>query len=147
MPGNERTVQRLKDTLTRQGAELFDYKMMDVHTGGHALKEDLKLMIQLAKPKYFIPIHGNHYMLKLHGDIAESVRIDRKNIFVADNGQIMEFTDRTGILTERKVPADHVMIDGLGIGDVSNIVIRDRKMLAEDGMFVVIATIDGKTGD
>lgn len=147
VPGNERTVQRLKDTLARLGAEIYHYKMMDVHTGGHALKEDLKLMIQLCKPKYLIPIHGNHYMCSLHGDIAESIGMDRKNIFVVDNGQIMEFIKDKGFLTKRKVPSDPVMIDGLGDHNVSNIVIRDRQMLAEDGMFVVIATIDGKTGE
>jgi ribonuclease J len=86
-------------------------------------------------------------MCSLHGDIAESIGMDRKNIFVVDNGQIMEFTKNKGALTKRKVPADPVMIDGLGDHNVSNIVIRDRQMLAEDGMFVVIATIDGKTGE
>lgn len=147
VPGNERTVQKLKDTLARLGAIIYHYKMMDVHTGGHALKEDLKLMIQLTKPRYLIPIHGNHYMCSLHGKIAESIGMDKKNIFIADNGQIMEFTKDNGALTKRKVPSDHVMIDGLGDNNISNIVIRDRRMLAEDGMFVIIATIDGKTGD
>ena len=146
VPGNERTVQRLKDTLTRQGAELFHYKMMDVHTGGHALRDDLRRMIEMVKPQYFIPIHGNHYMLRLHGDLATDVGIPPKNVLVADNGSIMEFTKGKGVLTKRKVPANHVMIDGLGEGDVSNIVIRDRQMLAKDGMFVVIVTLDGKTG-
>lgn len=147
VPGNERTVQKLKDALTRLGAKIYHYKMMDVHTGGHALKEDLKLMIQLCKPKYLIPIHGNHYMCSLHGELAESIGMDKKNIFVVDNGQIMEFVDNKGYLTKRKAPSDPIMIDGLGDNNVSNIVIRDRRMLAEDGMFVVIATIDGKTGE
>jgi len=146
VPGNERTVQRLKDNLTRQGAELFHYKMMDVHTGGHALRDDLKRMIQMTNPKYFVPIHGNHYMLKIHGDLAADVGIPRENILLPDNGHIMEFTETTGAITKRKVPANHVMVDGLGIHDSSNVVIRDRQMLAKDGMFVVIATIDGKTG-
>ncbi|MFH2105309.1 MAG: ribonuclease J [Parcubacteria group bacterium] len=146
VPGNERTVQRLKDNLTRQGAELFHYKMMDVHTGGHALRDDLKRMIQMTNPKYFVPIHGNHYMLKIHGDLAADVGIPRENILVPDNGHIMEFTETTGAITKRKVPANHVMVDGLGIHDSSNVVIRDRQMLAKDGMFVVIATIDSKTG-
>ncbi len=147
VPGNERTVQKLKDALARLGAKIYHYKMMDVHTGGHALKEDLKLMIQLCKPKYLIPIHGNHYMCSLHGELAESIGMDKKNIFVVDNGQIMEFVDNKGYLTKRKAPSDPIMIDGLGDNNVSNIVIRDRRMLAEDGMFVVIATIDGKTGE
>lgn len=147
VPGNERTVQRLKDTLTRQGAEIFHYQMMDIHAGGHGAEEDLKEMMKLAAPKYFIPIHGNRYMLKIHGDLAKSTGIPENNIFVADNGQIMEFSEKgVGILTDKKVPTDHIMVDGLGVGDVSNIVMRDRKMLAADGMLVVIATLDGKTG-
>jgi ribonuclease J len=147
VPGNERTVQRLKDTLTRQGAKIFHYQMMDIHAGGHGAEEDLKTMIQLTKPRYFIPIHGNRYMLKIHGDVAQSCGISKDNIFLADNGQIMEFTkEGDGLISKRKVPADHVMVDGLGVGDVSNIVLRDRKMLAADGMLVVIVTIDGKTG-
>ena len=146
VPGNERTVQRLKDTLTRQGAKLFHYKMMDVHTGGHALRDDLKRMIKMTKPEYFVPIHGNHYMLKIHGDLAAEAGIPRKNILVPDNGHIMEFTKASGQITKRKVPANHVMVDGLGVHDSSNVVIRDRQMLAKDGMFVVIATINGKTG-
>ena len=146
VPGNERTVQRLKDTITRRGAKIFHYQMMDIHAGGHGYQEDLKTMINLAKPKYFIPVHGNRYMLKIHGDLAKTVNIPDKNIFVADNGQIMEFDEDKGALTKRKGPTDHVMVDGLGVGDVSNIVLRDRKMLAGDGMFVVIVTIDGKTG-
>jgi len=147
VPGNERTVQRLKDTLTRQGAKIFHYQMMDIHAGGHGAEDDLKTMIQLTKPRYFIPIHGNRYMLKIHGDIAKSCGIPENNIFLADNGQIIEFlSDGKGFLTRKKVPADHVMVDGLGVGDVSHIVLRDRKMLAADGMLVVIVTIDGKTG-
>lgn len=146
IPGNERTVQTLKDSFTRQGAKIYHYKMMDVHAGGHAKQEDLKLMIKLMSPKFFIPIEANHYMLRMHGDLAKEVGIPEKNIFVADNGQIMEFTKNKGRLTNRKVPSDYVMVDGLGVGDVSNIVLRDRRMMAADGMFVVIATIDERTG-
>ena len=151
IPGNERSVQRLKDSLTRLGADIFHYKMMDVHAGGHGFIDDLTEMITLTKPKYFIPIHGNHYMLKLHSDIAKNTGIIKpENIFIADNGQIMDFQQRNkqtiGELTKRKVPANHVMVDGLGVGDVSNIVLRDRKMMAEDGMFVIILTMNGKTG-
>jgi ribonuclease J len=147
VPGNERTVQRLKDTLTRQGAKIFHYQMMDIHASGHGTENDLKRIIDLTKPKYHIPIHGNRYMLKIHGDIAMKQGIPEKNVLIADNGQVMEFTTKgKGALTKKKVPADHVMVDGLGVGDVSNIVLRDRKMLSADGMFVVIVTIDGKTG-
>ncbi len=152
IPGNERTIQRLKDTFYRHGARVVHYKMMDVHAGGHAKQEDLKLMMRLTQPKYFIPIEANHYMLVIHGDLAKEVGITESNIFIADNGQIMEFSRKPrskeviGRLTERKVPSDYVMVDGLGVGDVSQIVLRDRQMMAEDGMFVVIVTVDKKTG-
>lgn len=151
VPGNERTVQSLKDTLYKKGAQVMHNKMMDIHAGGHAKQEDLKLMIRLVKPKYFIPIEANHYMLRIHGSLAESVGIPKQNIFIGSNGQIIEFfksrNEVQGRLTDRKVNTDYVMVDGLGVGDVSNIVLRDRRMMAEDGMFVVIATIGKQTGE
>jgi ribonuclease J len=151
IPGNERSIQNLKDMIVRQGARVIHYEMMDVHAGGHAKQEDLKLMMRLLKPKYFMPIEANHYMLQSHADLAEQVGIPQKNIFVADNGQVVEFAktgqEIIGQLTQEKVITDYVMVDGLGVGDVSNIVLRDRRVMAEDGMIVVIATIDSKTGD
>lgn len=151
IPGNERTIQNLKDMIVRQGARVIHYEMMDVHAGGHAKQEDLKLMMRLLKPKFFMPIEGNHYMLKAHAELAEQVGIPKRNIFVADNGQVVEFRrslrGAVGRLTNEKVPSDYVMVDGLGVGDVSNIVLRDRRVMAEDGMIVVIATVDSKTGD
>jgi ribonuclease J len=146
VPGNERTIQNLKDTLYRKGAKVIHYKMMDVHAGGHAKKEDLKLLIRLLKPQYYIPIEANHYMLRINGEVAESIGIPKENIFIANNGQIMEFTPKGGRLTNQFAPTDYVMVDGLGVGDVSNIVLRDRRVMAADGMLVVIATIQGKTG-
>ena len=152
IPGNERTIQGLKDMIVRQGARIIHYEMMDVHAGGHAKQEDLKLMMRLLKPEYFMPIEANHYMLQAHADLAEQVGIQKNKIFVADNGQIVEFHkaasgEISGKLTKDKVVTDYVMVDGLGVGDVSNIVLRDRRVMAEDGMIVVIATIDAKTGD
>lgn len=147
VPGNERAVQRLKDTLYREGAEVIHYQMMDVHAGGHAKEEDLKLMIRLTNPEYFIPIEGNHSFLRIHAKIAEKVGIDPKKIFVADNGQVIEFTKKGGRLTDKKIMSDYVFVDGLGVGDVSSIVLRDRQMMAADGMLVVIATVDAKTGE
>lgn len=147
VPGNERTVQSLMDTLSRKGAKLVHYRLMDVHAGGHAKQEDLKLMMQLIKPKYLIPIEANHYMLQVHGDLGEQVGINKKNIFVADNGQVIEFTKEGGHLSKEYVPTDYVMVDGLGVGDVSNIVLRDRRVMSEDGMLVIIATIRQKTGE
>lgn len=152
IPGNERTIQGLKDMIVRQGAKIIHYEMMDVHAGGHAKQEDLKLMMRLLKPDYFMPIEANHFMLQAHAELAEQVGIPKNNIFVADNGQIVEFAKTAGgvtagRLTKEKVLTDYVMVDGLGVGDVSNIVLRDRRVMAEDGMIVVIATIDSKTGD
>ncbi len=153
IPGNERTIQGLKDAMTRQGAKIIHYEMMDVHAGGHAKAEDLKLLMRLLKPEYMMPIEGNHYLLKAHADLAEQVGIPKENIFVADNGQVVEFNKnpKTGIvsgrLTDVKVPTDYVMVDGLGVGDVSHIVLRDRMVMSADGMVVVIATIDSKNGD
>jgi ribonuclease J len=152
IPGNERSIQTLMDMMVRQGAKVINYEMMDVHAGGHAKQEDLKLMMRLIKPEYFMPIEGNHYMLRAHAELAEQVGIPKDKIFVADNGQIIEFHkaiggEVLGKLTKDKVLTDYVMVDGLGVGDVSNIVLRDRRVMAEDGMIVIIATIDVKTGD
>jgi len=152
IPGNERTIQNLRDMMVRQGADVINYEMMDIHAGGHAKQEDLKLMMRLIKPQYLMPIEGNHYMLRAHAELAEQVGIPKQNIFVADNGQVVEFKKEAngqtkGIITKEKVVTDYVMVDGLGVGDVSNIVLRDRRMMAEDGMIVIIATIDSKTGD
>ncbi|MDD3190730.1 MAG: ribonuclease J [Candidatus Pacebacteria bacterium] len=146
VPGNERTVQNLKDQLYRQQAHVVHYKMMDVHAGGHGQVEDLKMMINLIKPKYFIPVHGNYYMLKMHADIAETVGVPQSNSLVGSNGQVIELTADSATLTKEKVPANHVMVDGLGVGDVGNVVLRDRQQMSEDGMFTVIVIIDGKTG-
>ena len=152
IPGNERSIQNLMDKIVKQGSKIINYKMMDVHAGGHAKQEDLKLMIRLLKPEYFMPIEGSHYMLSAHAELASQVGIPEANIFVAENGQVIEFqklgtSPSTGKMTSIKVPTEYVMVDGLGVGDISNIVLRDRRVMAEDGMIVVITTIDSKTGD
>lgn len=147
IPGNERSVQRLKDNLYRKGAEVIHYKMMDVHAGGHAKQEDLFEMIKMVRPKYHIPVYGNHYFLKIHGKVAQRAGIPINRIFVPDNGQVIEFeANGTGRMLKEKAPSDYVFVDGLGVGDVSHIVLRDRQMMAADGMVVVIATISGKNG-
>ena len=146
VPGNERSVQSVKDTLFKQGARVIHYKMMDVHTGGHARQEDLKMMFRLINPKYYIPIEGNYFMLKIHADLIEGLGLPPENIFVAENGQVIEFDRQKAVLTKKKVPTDYVMVDGLGVGDVGHVVLRDRQMMSADGMFVVIAVIDKKTG-
>lgn len=146
VPGNEQTVQSLKDTLYREGAHVIHYQMMDVHAGGHAKQEDLKKMIQMVRPKYFIPIHGHYYLLRLHADLAENVGIPPKNIFVLNNGQVVEFKNGIGRITEKRVPTNYVMVDGLGVGDVGQIVIRDRQVMAKDGMCMILAIIQSESG-
>ena len=146
IPGNEASVQRLMDVFYRKRAKVINYKMMDVHAGGHALKEDIKLMLALFKPKYYVPIEGNHFMLRENADIAYSMGWKEENVFVVDNGQIMEFWQGGGRLSDDKVVTDYVFVDGLGVGDVSQVVLRDRQVLADDGMVVVIVQIERKTG-
>lgn len=146
VPGSERAVQGLKDTFAQQGAELYHYQMMDIHAGGHAQKEDLKMMINLMKPKFFMPIHGNYYMLNLHSKIAEDADIPSKNIVIGSNGQVILLNKDSIELTEEKVAANYVIVDGLGVGDVGEIVLRDRQALAQDGIFVIITAINRKTG-
>lgn len=120
---------------------------MDVHAGGHAKQGDIFNMIQMIRPKYHIPVYGNHSFLKIHAKVALKAGIPENRIFIPDNGQVIEF-DKTGQgrLLKEKVPAEYVFVDGLGVGDISNIVLRDRQMMAADGMIVVIATIASKTG-
>ncbi len=151
IPGNESTVQRLKDTLYRKRARVIHKDIMDVHAGGHAMKEDIKLMLSLFKPKYYMPIEGNHFLLRENAEVAYSMHWPEQNVFVADNGQIIEmWKDAKGVtqakMTSDKVPTDYVFVDGLGVGDVSQVVLRDRQALAEDGMVVVIAQFDKKAG-
>ncbi|MBI4142609.1 ribonuclease J, partial [Candidatus Uhrbacteria bacterium] len=146
IPGNERSVQRLKDNISRQGANVIHYHQMDVHSGGHAKQDDLKLMIKLVNPRYLIPIHGNYSFLVAHSKLGREVGLLEENILVPENGRVITFDRAGGRLTTERVPAEHVMVDGLGVGDVSDIVLRDRKQLADDGMLVVIVTTDTKTG-
>ncbi len=146
VPGNERSVQRLKDTLVRHGANVVHSVHMDVHAGGHAKQEDLKLMLRLTKPKHFMPIHGNRFMLAAHGRLAAAVGVEKENIFIADNGQVVQFDVSGGRLTEERHPAEYVMVDGLGVGDVSEVILRDRMEMSQDGMLVVIATIEESSG-
>ncbi|HEC93614.1 MAG TPA: ribonuclease J, partial [Candidatus Atribacteria bacterium] len=146
VPGNERTVQFLKDNILRQGAAVFHYKMMDIHAGGHAQREELKKMIRIMKPKFFMPIHGQYSMLVAHAQLAREQKIPEKNIVVAENGQVIELTPERILIKKEEVPSNYVMVDGLGIGDVGDIVLRDRQTLANGGMFVIIAVVDRKTG-
>ncbi|MBI2640865.1 MAG: ribonuclease J [Candidatus Sungbacteria bacterium] len=146
IPGNEATVQRLKDVLYKRAAKVYHVATMDIHAGGHAKREELKMMINLTKPQYMIPIHGNYFMLKLHTDLAEEAGVAKGNAIIAEDGEIVVIgKDRAHKLKE-KAPTNYIMVDGLGVGDVKEVVLRDRQHLAEDGIFVIIAIVDAKTG-
>lgn len=146
VPGNERAVQNLKDSLYRQDANVYHYKMLDIHASGHAYQEDLKLMLNLVQPKCFIPVHGRFFMLRAHASIAESLGIPRERIVITSNGSVVEVTPEKIHLTPQRVPSEYVMVDGLGIGDVGEVVLRDRQVMAADGMIVVIAVVDSEKG-
>ncbi|HHD92442.1 MAG TPA: ribonuclease J [Candidatus Portnoybacteria bacterium] len=146
VPGNERSVQELKDLLVRQGARVYHSTLMDIHASGHGYQEDLKMMINLIKPKFFIPIHGHFYMLKNHAELAQSVGVKPENIIIPSDGLIIYLTPEKIYTKKEKVPSGYIMVDGLGVGDVGQIVLRDRQTMAQDGMFVVIIIIDSQTG-
>ena len=146
IPGNERTVQIMKDELLRQGAKVYHYKMMDIHAGGHAKREELEKMLKIMRPKFFIPIHGQLSMLFAHAEIAKKLGMSPKNIIVAENGQVVSLSANKIFIEKKRVPSNYVMVDGLGVGDVGEIVLRDRKMLADDGMFVIITVVNKQTG-
>jgi len=146
IPGNERTVQVLKDEILRQGAMVFHYQMMDIHAGGHAQKEELKEMIKIMRPRFFLPIHGQYSMLVSHANLAQKMGVPEKNIAVAENGQIINLSKKRILVEKTEIPSNYVMVDGLGIGDVGEVVLRDRQMLAKDGMFVIVAVVDRQTG-
>ncbi|MBM7564671.1 ribonuclease J [Paenibacillus sacheonensis] len=147
IPGNERYVGRTVDELFRLGAKVIygPGSVSGVHVSGHGSQEELKLMLNLIRPKYFIPIHGEYRMLRQHALLGEAVGIERENIFVIDNGDTVEF--QSGAARKgSKVPAGNVLIDGLGVGDVGNIVLRDRKLLSQDGILVVVVTLSKQDG-
>lgn len=146
IPGNERSIVAVLDNLTRQGATVIYNKMLDIHTSGHAQQEELKLMMQLTKPKFFVPIHGEHHMLVGHSKLAQTIGIPEANCFVLGNGSVLEFNaNGEARVADTKVESGYVFVDGLGVGDVGEVVIRDRQLMAQDGMFVIISTIDRKT--
>lgn len=147
IPGNERTIQRLKDNLYRQCNNVIHGNIMDIHVSGHGNREDIAYMLKQIRPDYFIPSYANHYMLKEAAKLAASIGFRPERIFVPDNGSVIEVGRNGAKMLERKVPASYVFVDGLGITDMNNVVLRDRQQLAEDGMLVIVATVDSKTGE
>ena len=147
IPGNETLVARVIDDLTRQGARVVTRRNSPgVHVQGHASQEELKLMLGLIKPKYFVPIHGEYRMLQAHAEIAESVGVERDNIFVIEDGDVLEIEDAAAAVVEH-VPAGHVYVDGLRLWDARSAVLRDRRKLAREGLVVVVVPFDGATGE
>ncbi|MFH1610310.1 MAG: ribonuclease J [Patescibacteria group bacterium] len=146
IPGNERTVQRVKDLIYRQSDNVIHSEIMDVHSGGHATAGEVADMIRAIKPTYFIPVYANHYMLKEAAKLAKGIGYDNKHILIPDNGSVMEFSKTEGKILDKKVEASPVFVDGLGISNLQNIVFRDRQILAQEGMVVVIATMTKRGG-
>ena len=141
IPGNEKFISRVINQLYRCGAQVVYSAMAEVHVSGHACQEELKLMHALTKPKYFIPIHGEYRMLWQHAELAERMGMDNRNIVIPEAGQVVEMTSDTLELGEQ-VPTGGIMVDGLGVGDVGNVVLRDRKHLSEDGLIIVVMAIN-----
>ena len=145
IPGNEKFISRVINQLYRCGATVVYEAMAEVHTSGHARQEELKLMHALVRPQYFIPVHGEYRMLWQHAELAESMGMNRKNIVIPEIGQVIEMTTNSLSLGEQ-VPTGGVLVDGLGIGDVGNVVLRDRKHLSQDGLIIVVMAIDRDQG-
>lgn len=146
IPGNEKTVSRVVNELIRRGCTVIYESLAEVHVSGHACREELKIMLALVKPKIFIPVHGEYRHLQHHSELAQKVGIRRENIFIMQNGKVLELDSKNAKINGT-VPSGKVLIDGLGVGDVGNIVLRDRKHLAQDGLIVTIVTISSDNGD
>jgi ribonuclease J len=149
VPGNERAVQKLKDNLSRQGASIIHYRIADVHSSGHANRDETAWIHKKINPKFFMPVHGYHYMLRVHGDIArEANNLPEESIIIPDNGSVVEIQDegKKIVKLKEKAPSGIVMVDGFSVGDIQDVVIRDRQMLAQDGIFIVFAIINNQTG-
>ena len=146
IPGNEESVTRVINALLRQGAEVIYEKTYDLHTSGHAQQDELKLMLALTKPRFFMPVHGEYKHLKKHCDLAAAMGVPRENMIIGEIGRIVELSPEQ-IALGGTVPSGSVMVDGLGVGDVGSIVLRDRKHLAQDGLIIVVVAMDSATGE
>ena len=145
IPGNENAVSKVIDDLMKIGAEVVYNALADIHVSGHACQEEQKLMISLVKPKYFIPVHGEYRQLIAHSETAKKVGVNPENIFIMTNGRILELNEYEAKLTGT-VPVGRIMVDGLGVGDVGNVVLRDRQRLSQDGLIIIVLTMDSQTG-
>lgn len=146
IPGNERSVQFLKDNLARQGAVVYTSETMDIHSSGHAPQEEIKKVVAAVKPKFYIPIHGYFFMRFTNADLGKQSGVKAENAVVVDNGEIIAFTKDEARITGETVPSSYVFVDGLGVGDVGEVVLRDRRTLAQEGMLVIIVSLNKKTG-
>jgi len=146
IPGNERTIQRLKDSLYRKCDNVIHSDIMDVHISGHCSAQDIQKMLIQVSPQFFLPVYANHYMLKEAEKLAIKTGFPKEKIFVLDNGNILEVKKGRAEVLLKKVDASYVMVDGLGIGDVGEVVLRDRTQLAQDGILVIVTMIDGESG-
>ncbi|MDP2656005.1 MAG: ribonuclease J [bacterium] len=147
IPGNERSVATLMDLLLGYGAKVVYNKLLDIHSSGHAQQEEQKLMLQLVKPKYFMPIHGERHHLVQHAETAMELGFAKENVLILKNGSIVEFNKHQDVrVLKESLELEDILVDGLGIGDVGSVVLRDRQVMAQDGMVVIIAAVNRKTG-
>lgn len=146
IPGNEKSVSGVINELFKKGADVIYEALAETHVSGHACQEELKLMHRLVKPKYFMPVHGEYRHLKQHSKLAQSLGLAKENTLVMENGQVLEING-SGANIKGSVPAGKILVDGLGVGDVGAIVLRDRKHLSEDGLLVVVVTVQKETGN
>ncbi len=146
VPGNERSVQLLQDAISRQVDETYNSKLLDIHSSGHGLADDIELVLKLVKPRFMIPIHAYYFKLKAATKIAHKVGMPKENAVILDNGQVALLSEEGLVVTKEKVPTSYVMVDGLGVGDVEEVVLRDRRLLSEEGMVVIIATLNRENG-
>jgi ribonuclease J len=148
IPGNERAIAKLKDNLFRHDSKIITYLDSDVHTSGHGKRGELEWVHKQVPYKFFMPVHGHHYMLKMHADLAVALGAQRENVIVPDNGSVIEIRDKGTTLfrLNEKAPSEDMVVEGFNVGDVSEVLIRDRKMLAADGIFLIVALVNTQTG-
>ena len=147
IPGNEKSIHKVINELIKKGADVIYDGLMDVHVSGHARQEEIKIMHSLVKPKFLMPIHGEYKMLRCHKNLACELGMDKDNVFIMANGDVLELTKNSAKQTVNAVPSGQIFVDGLGVGDVGNIVLRDRRHLSQDGLMIVVVAMDKYTGE